>query len=86
MDGPPGLSIDITPPDGKPGVLSAYIFGPRARHSASVSQEERKKVFLDGLVKRFGPQAASPVHHDERDWAAQEFSRGDMFAHYPPAS
>jgi monoamine oxidase len=84
MDGAPGLSIDITPRDGKPGVLSAYIFGPPARHYASVSKEERKKVFLDGLVKRFGAEAASPAHYDERDWAAQEFSRGDMFAHYAP--
>jgi monoamine oxidase len=84
MDGPPGLSIDITPRYGTPGVLSAYIFGPPARHYATVSKEERKKAFLDGLVKRFGPKAARPVHYDERDWAAQEFSRGDMFAHYPP--
>jgi monoamine oxidase len=84
MDGPPGLSIDITPRDGRPGVLSAYIFGPPARHWAAASQAERKQVFLDGLVKRFGPQAASPEHYDERDWAAQEYSRGDMFAHYAP--
>jgi monoamine oxidase len=84
MDGSPGLSIDITPRGGKPGVLSAYIFGPPARHYAAVPAQERKKVFLDGLVKRFGPEAAGPVHYDERDWAAQEFSRGDMFAHYPP--
>lgn len=84
MDGSPGLSIDITPRDGKPGILSAYIFGPPARHYASMSKEARKKVFLDGLVKRFGPQAANPVHYDERDWAAQEYSRGDMFAHYAP--
>jgi monoamine oxidase len=84
MDASPGLSIDITPRDGKPGVLSAYIFGPPARHYATVPAEERKRVFLDGLVKRFGPQAASPTHFAERDWAAQEYSRGDMFAHYPP--
>jgi monoamine oxidase len=84
MDGSPELSIDITPRDGKPGVLSAYIFGPPARRYATVLKEERKQVFLDGLVKRFGPPAARPVHYDERDWAAEEFSRGDMFAHYPP--
>jgi hypothetical protein len=84
LDDPPGLSIDIAPRDGRPGVLSAYIFGPPARHWAAASSAERKQVFLDGLVKRFGPQAASPEHYDERDWAAQEYSRRDMFAHYAP--
>jgi monoamine oxidase len=36
------------------------------------------------LVKRFGPKAANPVHFLEIDWAAEEWSRGDMFAHYAP--
>jgi monoamine oxidase len=46
--------------------------------------QERRQVFLAGLVKRFGPKAASPVSFDQRDWAAEPYTRGDMFAHYPP--
>lgn len=84
QDGPPGLSIDITPREGKPGVISAYIYGPPARHYATVSKEERKQVFLNGLVKRFGPAARNPLYYVERDWAAEPYSRGDMFAHYAP--
>jgi monoamine oxidase len=85
MDGcPPQLSIEITPPAGKPGVLSAYMFGPAARKAAPLTRDERRKIFLDGLVKRFGPKAAAPVHFDEHDWAADEWTRGDMFAHYGP--
>lgn len=85
MDAPPQGSIDCTPREGKPGVLAAFAFGPAARKLAAVAAEERRKVCLDGLVKRFGPRAASPVHFVEMDWAAQEWSHGDMFAHYAPA-
>jgi len=84
MDGTPQGSIDCTPKVGKPGVMMAFAFGPAARKMAAVSAEERRKVCLDGLVKRFGPRAAHPVHFAEIDWAAQEWSRGDMFAHYAP--
>ena len=82
MDGIPHASLDVTPREGKPGVLTAYIFGPSARHYATVSAEERRKLFIDGLVRRFGPQAATPMFYKDVDWAAEEWSRGDMFAHY----
>jgi monoamine oxidase len=84
MDGPPQGSIDCSPPEGKPGVLAAFAFGRAARQLATESAEERRKVCLDGLVKRFGARAANPVHFLEIDWAAEPWSRGDMFAHYGP--
>lgn len=84
MDGIPQASIDATPQEGRPGVLTAYIWGPPARHVALVSQEERRRIFLDGLVKRFGTKAATPLHFAELDWSLQEWTRGDMFAHYAP--
>lgn len=84
MDEIPQACIDASPKEGKPGILTAYIWGPPARHMSTVSQEERRKVFLDGLVKRFGKKAANPMQFAEFDWAAQEWTRGDMFAHYAP--
>lgn len=84
MDGVPQGSIDCTPREGKPGVMMAFAFGPAARAMATLPAEERRKVCLDGLVKRFGPKAANPAHFVEIDWAAEEWSRGDMFAHYGP--
>jgi monoamine oxidase len=84
IDGVPQASIDATPRAGKPGVLTAYIFGAPSRQYAIASAEERRQVFLDGLVKRFGPKAATPTFYDDRDWAAEEWTRGDQFAHYAP--
>jgi monoamine oxidase len=84
LDSAPSLSLDVTPPTGKPGVLQAFAAGPDARRLAALAPEERRKVFLGGLVKRFGPKAANPFYYNEHDWAADEWSRGDMFAHYAP--
>lgn len=66
------------------GILTAYIWGPPARYFAEVSKEERKKVFLQGLVKRFGPKAAIPIHYSEFDWSNEKYSRGAVFSHYAP--
>jgi monoamine oxidase len=84
VDGPPEGCIDCTPRDGKPGVLAAFAFGPSARRLGTVSAEDRRQICLDGLVKFFGPKAASPVDFTEMDWAAEKYSRGDMFAHWAP--
>lgn len=82
MDEIPQASIDLTPREGKPGVLTAYIFGPSARYCATLPAEERRKLFITGLIKRFGLKAASPIFYKDLDWANEPWSRGDMFAHY----
>ena len=35
-------------------------------------------------MRYFGPQAARPVEYIERDWMAEEFSRGCYGAHFTP--
>ena len=36
------------------------------------------------FVRYFGPRAAHPVEYLERDWMAEEFSRGCYGAHFTP--
>lgn len=84
MDGVPEACIDCTPRSGQPGVLAGFAFGPSARKLAAASSETRRQIWLNGLVKRFGPRAANPIFIDEYDWAADVWARGDMFAHYAP--
>jgi monoamine oxidase len=77
------LSIDTSQP-GKAGVLASYAFGPAAVEISQLSAEERKKIFIDALVHRFGPKAASPLHYIEFDWSEEPWTRGAMMAHYAP--
>jgi monoamine oxidase len=84
IDGPPQLTVDNSPPSGKPGVVCCITTAHSARKLATMSAAERRRIILEGLVKRFGPKAANPVFFNEHDWSTDEWTRGDMFAHYPP--
>ena len=70
----------MTPPGGEPGVLSACITGPAARHYNTVSEVERRMCFINGLVKRFGPEAATPFFYKDFDWTTEKWSRGEPFS------
>jgi monoamine oxidase len=39
---------------------------------------------LDCFVRYFGPAAAEPISYLEKDWSAEEFSRGCYGAHFGP--
>ena len=84
VDEAPQACIDTSPPNQSKGVLTAYVWGPLARHYATVSAEERKKAFLKGLTKRFGGKAAHPQYFAELDWSNEKWSRGAVFGHYGP--
>jgi monoamine oxidase len=84
LDLPVQLCLDVSPPSGTPGVLMALSLGREAVKLSTLSAEERRRSFLDSLVIRFGSGAAAPFHYGELDWSAEEWSRGAMFAHYPP--
>lgn len=78
------VSIDQTPRSGAPGVLSSYAVGAKAVEMAGFDAETRKRVWLDALAERLGPEARSPVSYQETDWSAEEWSAGGMISHFAP--
>lgn len=82
--GPVKITFDNSPPSGTPGVLMGFIEGNDGREWARRSLEERKAAAIDCFVRYFGPQAGSPIEYLERDWMAEEFSRGCYGAHFTP--
>jgi monoamine oxidase len=82
--GPVKITFDNSPPDGSPGVLLGFMEGNDGRKAARLSVEERRSAALECLVRYFGPEAAHPVEYLERDWMAEEFSRGCYGAHFTP--
>lgn len=81
----PQACIDTSLSEHSKGVITSYIWGPPARHYATLSPEERKKTFIKGLVKRFGKKAENPIHYAELDWSEEKWSRGAVFGHYGPS-
>lgn len=82
--GPVKVTFDVSPPEGTPGVLLGFIEGEDARHWVRLSAEDRRSSFLDCLVRYFGAAAADPVDYVERNWMAEEFTRGCYGAHFAP--
>ena len=44
--------------------------------NGKLAPEERKRLVLSVFVKFFRPRAADPDEYVEKDWAAEEWSRG----------
>jgi monoamine oxidase len=76
LDDEVSVIFDNSPPDRSCGVLLGFLEGAHARRAGKLPPEERKELILSVFAKFFGPRAADPEEYVERDWAAEEWSRG----------
>jgi monoamine oxidase len=76
MDEPFNVVLDNSPDDGSCGVLVGFLEGHYARAAATMTPDERAEMVVGSLVKYFGAQAANPTQVLQRDWMAEEFTRG----------
>ncbi|MBS1849254.1 MAG: flavin monoamine oxidase family protein [Actinobacteria bacterium] len=83
-EGPVKITFDNSPHHGDAGVLLGFIEGRDAREWSDRTPEQRRTAVLDCFVRYFGMQAAQPIELFERDWSAEEFSRGCYGAHFAP--
>jgi monoamine oxidase len=84
--GPVKVTFDNSPPSGTPGVLMGFLEGSEARTWARRSQAERREAVIGSFVRYFGQKAAHPQQYIERDWMAEEFTRGCYGAHFAPGT
>ena len=75
-EGPITATFDISPPDGKPGILMGFIGGDRARLFQTQSPRVRRARVLDELAKLFGPEAHKPSDYLEFSWVKEAWTRG----------
>eukprot|EP00435_Cladocopium_sp_Y103_P057784 s419_g20.t1 len=64
--------------------LVCFMNGAPAQTWSQRSQEERRAVLLQQLTKWFGPEAKEALEYIEKDWAADEFTKGCPVGCYPP--
>ncbi|WP_395693565.1 flavin monoamine oxidase family protein [Nocardioides sp.] len=82
--GPVKVTFDNTPPGYERGILMGFIEADDGRRWARRTPEERRAAVVGCFVRYFGPRAAEPLEYVERDWTAEEFSRGCYGAHFAP--
>jgi monoamine oxidase len=76
LDDEVSVIFDNSPPDLGCGVLLGFLEGENARRAGKLPRDERKDQILSVFAKFFGPRAAEPAEYVEKDWAAEEWSRG----------
>jgi monoamine oxidase len=84
--GPAKVIFDATPPEGNPGIVLAFVEGPEALRLGELAPDQRRAEVLLSLARFLGPRALEPVGFLERDWNAEEFTRGCYGAHLPPGA
>src|SRR5690606_25466032 len=84
--GPVKVTFDNSPPYGGPGILMGFLEADDGRRWARRSLEERREVVVECFARYFGARARNPVEYLERDWMAEEFSRGCYGAHFTPGA
>ncbi|MQY06984.1 L-amino acid dehydrogenase [Actinomadura sp. RB68] len=82
--GPVKVTFDVSPPGGGIGVLLGFVEGGEARRWQRLPEEERRRTVIDSFVRFFGPRAARPTAYVEKDWSAEEYTRGCYGAHFAP--
>jgi monoamine oxidase len=81
---PFSFSYDMSSPEGDPGVLTLFFVGDRARRFRALPAAGRRATLLGALERCFGPRGARPLACFERDWAAEEWTRGAYCGYMPP--
>jgi monoamine oxidase len=82
--GPVKVTFDNSPPSGGPGILLGFMEANDGREWARRSSVERRAAAIDCFERYFGPKARNVTEYVERDWMAEEFSRGCYGAHFTP--
>jgi monoamine oxidase len=76
LDDEVSVIFDNSPPDLSCGELLGLVEGAHARRAGKLKSDERREMLLSVFAKFFGPRAADPDEYVEKDWAAEEWSRG----------
>ncbi|XP_028457993.1 probable flavin-containing monoamine oxidase A [Perca flavescens] len=69
------VTFDATSPSGN-AALVGFIAAQQASRWSSEEGEERRNAVFSSLVKYLGPEAASFLHYEEKDWAKEDYSGG----------
>ncbi len=68
--------FDNSPPDGRPGVLLAFVGGDTWRTYGRMPLAQRRRAVLEGFAEMFGERALRPVEYTEQDWTLERWTGG----------
>jgi len=76
-DTPPAqVTFDNTPPEGRPGILMAFVEAEAARRRLVPNQDNLEAEVIKNFTDYFGAQAANPTSFHISDWQEEPWTRG----------
>jgi monoamine oxidase len=69
--------------DAGPAILIGFAEGAQARALSAMGADERRAAVMDCLAALFGDEARDVIGFAEKDWGADEWSRGYVGAMGP---
>jgi monoamine oxidase len=81
LNDPLSAVLDNTPHQCSNGVLVGFIEGANARTASELSPARRQAMVVECLVRFFGEAAREVREYVEKDWTAEEYSRGCYGGH-----
>lgn len=82
--GPVKVTFDVSPPGAEIGMLLGFVEGGEARRWQRLPDDQRRRQVLGCFARYFGREAAEPTLYLEKDWSAEEFTRGCYGAGFGP--
>ncbi|GBL97344.1 Amine oxidase [flavin-containing] [Araneus ventricosus] len=78
-------SLDDTKPDGSFPAIIGFITGDKCRKMCHMTPDERKNAIVRSLEEASGcPEAAKPIHYEEKNWMEEQYTGGCYTAMLPP--
>ncbi len=74
--GPVHVTFDNTEEGARAGLLMGFVIGPEADRWSAAAPAERREAVLASFAEFFGPQAREAIAYVDKDWGAEEWTRG----------
>jgi monoamine oxidase len=78
------MMFDATPAEGEPGVIVGFMEGAKGIEAGRLTTAERRAIVIEQAERALGPPSEQSIGYVDRDWSAEEWTRGCYGAHFPP--
>jgi monoamine oxidase len=78
------MMFDATPAEGEPGVIVGFMEGAKGIEAGRLAAAERRALVIDQAERALGPASEQSIGYVDRDWSAEQWTRGCYGAHFPP--
>jgi len=83
-DEPVSMMFDATPAEGEPGVIVGFMEGAKGIAAGRLEAPTRRAFVIEQAERALGPRSEESIGYVDRDWSAEEWTRGCYGAHFPP--